>query len=109
MKQASQIRRAKFIGMSAVALVLSLVLWTGNEGPRAAEPTTAAPGEGQSQECGLHRVSQGNESMHADGDDDVGVGCADCHGGDPAATTKEQAHVKARFPEVWKSTGIRND
>ena len=42
--------------------------------------------------------------MHADGDDDVGVGCADCHGGDPAATTKEQGHVKARFPDIWKST-----
>ena len=26
----------------------------------------------------------GTESMHIDGDDSIGIGCADCHGGDPA-------------------------
>ncbi len=46
----------------------------------------------------------GTESMHADGDDSIGIGCADCHGGDPAATVKEKAHVQPRFPERWKST-----
>lgn len=44
------------------------------------------------------------ESMHADGDDSIGIGCADCHGGDPAATDKDKAHVKPRYPDLWKST-----
>ena len=34
------------------------------------------------------------ESMHIDGDEDLDIGCADCHGGDPAETTdKKKAHV----------------
>lgn len=32
------------------------------------------------------------------------LGCVDCHGGDPRATTKEHAHVAARFPEAWRSS-----
>src|SRR5262249_60790081 len=33
----------------------------------------------------------GSESMHADGDDELDIGCADCHGGDPKET---QAKIK---------------
>src|SRR5262249_9872848 len=29
------------------------------------------------------------------------LGCTDCHGGDPTAAAKEQAHVHPRFPEEW--------
>ena len=88
-----------------VILVLLAVvgLWSAN-GSRAAEPqqrqTKINP-----KSAGCISCHKGTESMHADGDDDVGVGCADCHGGDPSATTKEQGHVKPRFPEIWKSTG----
>src|SRR6185369_14965713 len=47
----------------------------------------------------------GSESMHADGDDDIGIGCADCHGGNPAETQdKKKAHVQPSQPELWKST-----
>jgi hypothetical protein len=46
----------------------------------------------------------GSESMHPSGDDDLGIGCADCHGGDPAATVKEKGHVQPRYPKLWKST-----
>ena len=31
----------------------------------------------------------------------VRLGCVDCHGGNPAAGTKECAHVSPRFPEAW--------
>ncbi|MCI0460249.1 MAG: hypothetical protein L0Z62_25130 [Gemmataceae bacterium] len=31
------------------------------------------------------------------------LGCCDCHGGNPQATTKEQAHVHPRFPEAWRN------
>jgi hypothetical protein len=34
----------------------------------------------------------------------VRLGCADCHGGDPCATTKEAAHVRPVFAEVWASS-----
>src|SRR5262249_15201525 len=34
----------------------------------------------------------------------VRLGCVDCHGGDPHATTKEQAHVAPRFPSAWPSS-----
>src|SRR6185436_3718538 len=34
----------------------------------------------------------------------VRLGCIDCHGGDPNAVEKCQAHVPARFPEAWGSS-----
>jgi hypothetical protein len=45
------------------------------------------------------------ESMHFDGDDDLDIGCADCHGGDPKEIIdKNKAHVLPRNPELWKTT-----
>ncbi len=32
------------------------------------------------------------------------LGCIDCHGGHPEASTKEQAHVQPCFPGAWKSS-----
>lgn len=47
----------------------------------------------------------GSESMHADGDDNLDIGCADCHGGNPAEfENKKKAHIQPRYPELWKST-----
>ncbi len=34
----------------------------------------------------------------------VAIGCTDCHGGDATADEKENAHVKARHPELWPSS-----
>ena len=34
----------------------------------------------------------------------VQLGCTDCHGGDPDATTIECAHVAPRFPQAWKGS-----
>lgn len=36
--------------------------------------------------------------------DTLHLGCCDCHGGDPNATTKEKAHVLPRFPEAWATS-----
>ncbi|HYI12445.1 MAG TPA: hypothetical protein VEK57_25550 [Thermoanaerobaculia bacterium] len=33
----------------------------------------------------------------------VKLGCIDCHGGDATATTKQQAHIQPRNPELWKT------
>ena len=40
-----------------------------------------------------------------DGKDAVGLSCTACHGGNPVATTKEEAHVKAQFPAEWRRDG----
>jgi len=40
-----------------------------------------------------------------DGKDAVGLSCTACHGGNPVARTKEEAHVKALYPREWKMSG----
>src|SRR5678815_192415 len=40
-----------------------------------------------------------------DGKDAVGLRCTACHGGNPVARTKEEAHVKARYPREWRRNG----
>ncbi|HEX8776447.1 MAG TPA: multiheme c-type cytochrome [Pyrinomonadaceae bacterium] len=42
-----------------------------------------------------------------DGRDAQGLSCTACHGGNPAATVKEEAHVRPRFPDEWKRDGHR--
>src|SRR2546423_7711538 len=39
------------------------------------------------------------------GKDGLGLKCTACHGGNPAATTKEDAHVRPRFPKEWMRYG----
>src|ERR1044072_4551324 len=40
-----------------------------------------------------------------DGKDAVGLSCTSCHGGNPVARTKEEAHVKPMFPREWRRDG----
>jgi hypothetical protein len=57
---------------------------------------------------GCVQCHQGVGDMHSrrvDGKPVVRLGCADCHGGDPCATTAEQAHVHPLFPEAWPPSG----
>ncbi|MBE7465068.1 MAG: hypothetical protein HS116_16445 [Planctomycetes bacterium] len=51
--------------------------------------------------CMSCHVGIENPSMHAS--EAVKIGCADCHGGNGQATTKEEAHVQARGP--WYHIG----
>jgi hypothetical protein len=44
------------------------------------------------------------DELKPDGKDALGLTCTACHGGNPAATTKEEAHVRPRFPEKWKTS-----
>src|SRR5262244_400609 len=39
------------------------------------------------------------------GKDALGLTCTACHGGNPAAMTKEDAHVRPRFPREWMRDG----
>ena len=40
-----------------------------------------------------------------DGKDAVGLSCTACHGGNPVAKVKEEAHVKPKFPNEWRRDG----
>src|SRR6266516_3867685 len=40
-----------------------------------------------------------------DGKDAQGLGCTACHGGNPIAKTKDEAHVRPRFPKQWQRDG----
>ena len=40
-----------------------------------------------------------------DGKDGVGLSCTACHGGNPVAHTKEEAHVKPLYPREWRRNG----
>jgi hypothetical protein len=53
--------------------------------------------------AGCIACHQGAVDMH-NNLETVRLGCSDCHGGDPCATTKEAAHVPAVFAEVWASS-----
>src|SRR6476620_2197499 len=39
------------------------------------------------------------------GKDALGLTCTACHGGNPVATTKDEAHVRPRFPKEWLRDG----
>ena len=57
---------------------------------------------GEAQGCmGCHA---GIESMHSEGDDEIGLTCVTCHGGNGAATTMKEAHVQPRNKQLFTSS-----
>jgi len=54
---------------------------------------------------GCMECHQNSHDPHWDGKQDQKqtffLGCVDCHGGNPNAADKHQAHVQPRFPEAW--------
>src|SRR6266511_227412 len=88
MMQTNKIKRFKIIFLSLLALVLAMSF-------------------------GCVICHTGSESMHFDGDDELDIGCADCHGGDPTETTnKYKAHVlpRSRKPEeTYNPTRVAAD
>jgi hypothetical protein len=61
----------------------------------------AASMQAQSAGCITCHTRTDEPTMHPSGT--VALGCADCHGGNPAATTKELGHPQPRLKNVWKS------
>src|SRR5262245_26295086 len=51
---------------------------------------------------GCMQCHQGVGDPH--GKTTVRLGCCDCHGGNPAAASKEAAHIFPRFPDAWPSS-----
>ena len=67
---------------------------------------TQADADAKSQSC--VQCHRGTGDMHArrvDGKPVVRLGCCDCHGGNPTATTAAGAHVHPNFPEDWPPSG----
>ena len=58
---------------------------------------TAAEAALKSQGC--IACHQGVGDMHRS--PNVRLGCTDCHGGNPCATTKHEAHVHPKHPDAW--------
>lgn len=112
MNQIKTIHRVKLFLLAgpAVLLSFSFLLSAGRteavsnrDDEQAATQRRAAKVNPKS--VGCIACHKGTESMHADGDDDLDIGCADCHGGNPAEMTdKKKAHVQPRHPELWKSS-----
>lgn len=51
----------------------------------------------------MHETGGGKLEKHDR--DGQNLSCSNCHGGNPAAKTKEDAHVRPRFPEEWRRGG----
>ncbi|MDX2039873.1 MAG: hypothetical protein SF097_01430 [Acidobacteriota bacterium] len=122
MNQAKTIKRVKLLFLLCLFIALAVGFSLANRGTTEAVSRIAvghkATTEFEQQAPAAQRAKKvnpqsagcivchtGTESMHVDGDDDLDIGCADCHGGNPAETQdKKKAHVQPRFPELWKST-----
>ncbi|MFN0124459.1 MAG: hypothetical protein ACKV2V_28500, partial [Blastocatellia bacterium] len=130
MKQPNTTKRTKLFLLLVFLSVIGVSLLTGNRASQAARAIpnphkeAARPGSApvtgdetavsaatQQRQKKVNPKSQGcltchtgTESMHPDGDEDLGIGCADCHGGDATATTKDKAHVQPRLKAWFKSS-----
>jgi hypothetical protein len=113
MMQTNKIKRVKIIFLSLLALVLALSFAMSNtrteatssvvvghraedsDQPQAQQEKKKTTKNPRSVGCVICHT--GSESMHFDGDEELDIGCADCHGGDPTETTnKYKAHVLPR-------------
>ncbi|HZS08336.1 MAG TPA: hypothetical protein VFD58_26115 [Blastocatellia bacterium] len=111
MNESNIIKHTKLILLLSLTIVMALSLLSNGRSSRAAN-TGDEPAQQQRQKKvnpksqGCIVCHTGSESMHPgeSGDADLGIGCADCHGGDPAAADKNKAHVQPRLKDVWKTT-----
>ena len=115
MMQMNKIKRIKIIFLSLLALVLAISLAMSNTtteatssvvfGHKAEDSVTPQAQQAKkitrnarSVGCVICHTGHDEESMHIDGDEELDIGCADCHGGDPTETTdKKKAHVQPRL------------
>ncbi|MGH9852083.1 MAG: hypothetical protein ACREBD_19780, partial [Blastocatellia bacterium] len=126
MNQVSKVNRVKIIFLLCLAFVAALSYGLPNRKTEAVSSAASkvvvghttgdaeqqqSPQQPQTQDkvnprsAGCVVCHVGTESMHFDGDDELDIGCADCHGGDANETRdKEKAHVQPRNPKLWKST-----
>ena len=87
-----------FVLAGSIVPVVLAVLFVG----RAPHDRARAPLGRQSDSC--LSCHAGIESMHVDGDDEIGITCVDCHGGNGNASDKQRAHVQPRQPDIFASS-----
>ncbi len=101
--------RSRRVGVAAAAGVLALALcWLLSPGGSAGQGIADVDLLRQTAEQ-AHAKSAGCVQCHQHtgdphGKETVRLGCCDCHGGDPSAAAKEQAHVHPRHPDAWFSS-----
>src|SRR5262245_53090809 len=120
MKQTNKIKRVKITFLLIIALLLamsfafssnkteatsSVVVGHETENPEQQEAQQPKKGNMNPRSLGCVVCHTGSESMHADGDDELDIGCADCHGGDPKETQdKIKAHVQPKYLKTGTDT-----
>lgn len=93
--------------LGAVLLFATVIAISVGDQPVGASSQVASPPEAtqeahpQSVGCITCHTKTDEPTMHPTGT--VSLGCADCHGGNPRATTKELAHPRPRLKNVWKT------
>ncbi len=96
--------------IASVVLILAAVIIVASWPSAASNQTPAVKVEGCVACHGLiepmHKYGT-TETLEKikDGKDAVGLTCTACHGGNPVASTKEQAHVRPLFPREWRREG----
>ncbi len=115
--------RMKLVIMLAFLCFLAAALWRNETHATLAADPPAAPRQQpdvpanlpqQTQLEGCVKCHNNIEPMHrynnrgdvfdkidAEGKDAMGLTCTSCHGGNPAATTSKDAHVRPRYPNAW--------
>ena len=109
----------KYVMIAALVLCAAIMLSTSASSSVVTTPVTAA----SSSQTAAAAALEGCVACHAkiepmhkygptgaldqlkDGKDALGLSCTACHGGNPVANTKEEAHVRARFPKQWQRDG----
>jgi len=120
------VKRIKIIFLFCIAFIVAISLFTtnrkteagpkivvGHQDPQQSTPQEPAAQQQEKQRTGFKSKGSGGcvvchvgvESMHFDDDEELDIGCADCHGGDPNETQdKKNAHVQPRNPDVFKTS-----
>jgi hypothetical protein len=130
MNQISTIKRIKIFFLFCLAFVIALSAWVSSDKteagskivaggqqdgakqePKPAQQPKKNPLDQQGQRKGFKNEMSagcvvchvGVESMHFDDDEELDIGCSDCHGGDPTETlNKKKAHVQPRNEAIFK-------
>lgn len=106
-----EVLHGRVISACAIWLAMGWISWCQGqqlESPHLARAPSGPTRPFQGREAALAK-SAGCISCHTDVGDMhppgvVNLGCADCHGGNPLAYTKAEAHVQPQFPAAWTSS-----
>ncbi|MBC7909109.1 MAG: hypothetical protein H7Y30_01325, partial [Pyrinomonadaceae bacterium] len=129
MKKLSQTERLKLTFCIVLCAVVAAMLWSSTASLSNSEQVTSRQSSANAQTSnqstaqtktpveGCLDCHNNIEPMHKyrptgaplekldEGKDALGLNCTNCHGGNPVAKTKEEAHVRPKFPDEWKRDG----